>query len=272
MSIGIDRGSALLRQAGWAGAAVLNLPAALACRGQRLEPCPSLEVRAGPAGLRGHAPVVLVHGYAASVDCWTPLVERLRAEDFQRVFVFAYNGLSVGLPDLGKALTRSVEALLKETGSQGVHLVGHSLGGLVVRLAAERGGLWASALTVATIATPHRGSALAWVAPGPAARWMRSGRAALPDPVFDPGASGPRYVNFHCSRDVVLSSRSARLDLDRVLNIELPDAGHLGATRAGSLLARLPRELVAGERLRPPAPEWPASVERATARRASVPA
>jgi len=262
MSIGIDRGSALLRQAGWAGAAVLNLPAALACRGQRLEPCPIPE---RPNGAAGHAPVVLVHGYAASVDCWTPLVERLRAEDFHRVFVFAYNGLSAGLPDLSQALTGAVEAVLEETGAHGVHLVGHSLGGLIVRLAAEWGGLWDSALTVATIATPHRGSALAWVAPGPAARWMRSGRAALPDPVFDRGAPGPRYVNFHCSRDVVLSPRSALLDVGGVTNIELPDAGHLGATRAGSLLARLSSELVAGERSQSSAAGWPA-------RRTSVPA
>lgn len=244
MSIGYDRGAALLRQAGWAGTAVRNLPVALGCRGQRLLPCAPPD---RPAGSGGHAPVVLVHGYAASVDCWTPLAARLGAQGFDRVFVFAYNGLSADLPDLGRALAGSVSAMLGETDSEGVHLVGHSLGGLVVRLAAERGGLWASALTVATVATPHRGSALAWVAPGPAARWMRARRAVLPDPVLGPGTAGPRYLNFHCARDGVLSRRSARLDVDGVTNLELVDAGHLGATRADSLLAMLPRELASGE-------------------------
>jgi hypothetical protein len=90
--------------------------------------------------------------------------------------------------------------------------------------------------------------------------------------VFDPGATAPRYVNFHCSRDVVLSLRSARLEVGRVTNIELPDAGHLGATRAGSLLARLPGELLAGERSSVLAPGTPAYQGGATDRRTSVPA
>jgi pimeloyl-ACP methyl ester carboxylesterase len=269
MSLKMDRGSVLLRQAGWAGSAVLNLPAALGARGHRLQLCPPPDRPVDPAG---HAPVVLVHGYAASVDCWTPLVARLGAEAFDRVFVFGYNGLSADLPDLGQALARAVTSVLGETGGQGVHLVGHSLGGLVVRLAAEWGGLWASALTVATIATPHRGSALAWLAPGQAARWMRSGRAALPDPVFDRVTGGPRYLNFHCSRDAVLTQRSARLEVDRVTNIELPDVGHLGATRADALLATLPDELVAGERSRLLVPGTGAGPDGAIDRRTSVPA
>ena len=48
--------------------------------------------------------------------------------------------------------------------------------------------------------------------------------------------------------------RSARFDVDGVENIEITGAGHIGAMRAGSLLAGLPAELATGERTRRPLP------------------
>jgi triacylglycerol lipase len=234
----------LLRQAGLTAAAARHLPASLRAQGCQLHEVGPVR---RPFAPQAHAPVVLVHGLAATIDCWTHLSARLATAGFDRVFAFSYNGLASGLPELGGALVGSVERVMERTGSDTVHLVGHSLGGLVVRMAVEAGGLWTLATTVVTVATPHRGSPLAWAAPGPAARVLRSGRPVLPDPVLVPDRPAPRYVNFYCSRDAVLPRRSARLDLDWVTNVEIEGAGHVGATQADPLLSDLPRALAAAE-------------------------
>ena len=276
-TVRLDRVSLVLRQAGWTAAALRHLPDAVRHQGQQLSamrsphPHPDPRPPAHSVGLaRSHAPVVLVHGYGATTDCWSLLGRRLAAESFDQVFLFGYNGLSTGLPELAHALAGAVRSVLSETGSGTVHLVGHSLGGLVVRLATEAGGLWPHVATVVTVATPHRGSVLAWVAPGRTARWMRPGLSALPDPVLAGGPDEPRYLNFYCARDAVLTRRSARFEVERVENVEITGAGHIGATRAGSLLSRLPSDLAAAERSRrplrlvgrPAGPQWGAMPDR----------
>lgn len=236
------------RDAARTAAVVRTLPVAARTRGTRLRWAPGSGL---PAAAGGHAPVVLVHGYAATPDCWKVLTERLRAEGFDRVYAFSYNGFTGGLPELGQALVDAVTVMMERSGSDTVHLVGHSFGGLLVRFAAEWLGLWPRALTVVTIATPHHGCPLAWAAPGPAAWWMRPRGWSLPAPVFAE-AAGPRYLNFYADRDVVLSRRSARLDLPEVTNIQVAGAGHLGAPRAGAVLDSLPGRFAAAEAGRGP--------------------
>jgi pimeloyl-ACP methyl ester carboxylesterase len=243
----LRRLSLVLRQAGWTAAAVRNLPTALSYQGQQLHP---LVAAQASIGSRRHHPVVLVHGLGASTDCWGPLTGRLAGESFDRVYAFAYNAWDSGIPELAEALAESVRTVLDETGSRSIHLVGYSLGGLVVRWAAESCGLWPWVSTVVTITTPHRGSHFAWMAPGRAARSMRPGRPLLPDPVTGSAHDRPHYLNFYCTKDAVLTRRSARLQDSAAHNIEITGAGHIGATRADSLLARLPAELAAAE-LRP---------------------
>jgi pimeloyl-ACP methyl ester carboxylesterase len=206
-----------------------------------------------PVAVGGHAPVVLVHGYAATSDCWAPLTRRLHAEGFDRVHAFSYNAFNGGLPELGRSLADLVTAMMERSGSDTVHLVGHSLGGLLVRIATEWLGLWPQAATVVTIATPHRGCPLAWAAPGRAAWWMRSREWTLPAPVFA-GDLSPRYLNFYAARDVVVPRRSARLDQPEVTNIAVAGAGHIGTAQAGALLDTLPDRLAAAEALRPRRP------------------
>jgi pimeloyl-ACP methyl ester carboxylesterase len=237
------------RDAARTAGAVRTLPVAALTKGTHLgAPRAGIRTTAG-----GHAPVVVVHGYGATPDCWRPLTRALQADGFDRVYAFSYNPFTGGLPELGQALAVRVTAMMERSGSDTVHLVGHSLGGLLVRLATEWLGLWSQAATVVTIATPHHGCPLAWAAPGRAARWMRSKGWTLPDPVFAE-ATGPRYLNFYAARDVVLPRRSARLELPEVTNIAVAGAGHIGTPRAQAVLATLPGRLAAAEVAREPSP------------------
>jgi pimeloyl-ACP methyl ester carboxylesterase len=155
-----------------AGAAA-TLPRALATRGPRVTRLPG----AGPA--RVGTPVLLLHGYLGTSDAWTPLTRRLRDEGFANVFTMGYDSLSAGVPDLAAALAEAVADVRAATGHHHVHLVGHSLGGLVVRYAVQRLGLDRVTRSVVTIGTPHLGARLARFGPGPAAAQLRPGSPFL---------------------------------------------------------------------------------------------
>jgi pimeloyl-ACP methyl ester carboxylesterase len=118
-------------------------------------------------------PVVLVHGYLGSERPWTPLVHRLHHGGFVNVFTLRYNSLSAGVPQLAAELTGHVATVLRRADQPEVHLVGHSLGGLVARYAVQRLGLDRVTRSVVMVATPHRGSPLARFGPGPAAAQLR---------------------------------------------------------------------------------------------------
>lgn len=96
--------------------------------------------------------VVLIHGLFVKSFCMRPLGRKLRREGF-RVVYFNYPSLRRSPRQNARALRDFILAL--ETPE--VHLVAHSLGGLVVRHLAE----YVHELPpgrVVTLATPHQGS------------------------------------------------------------------------------------------------------------------
>ncbi|MGH3906077.1 MAG: esterase/lipase family protein [Pseudonocardiaceae bacterium] len=147
------------------------------------------------------APVVLVHGYLSTAAPWVPLVRRLHAEGFVNIYTLAYDSLSTGVPQLAAELAGQVAAV-RTLGH--VHLVGHSLGGLVARYAVQHLGLDRITRTVVTVATPHRGSPLAWFGPGPAAAQLRPGSALLRDLPPLAATHQVRWAVLHAGADLVV--------------------------------------------------------------------
>jgi pimeloyl-ACP methyl ester carboxylesterase len=190
-------GTAARELLGLAGAAA-NLPRALGTRGPRVTRIPG----AGPT--RVTTPVLLVHGYLGTAVSWGPLSRRLREEGFADVFTMAYDSLSDGVPELAAALVEAVETVRAETGQSHVHLVGHSLGGLVARYAVQRLGLDHVTRSVVTIGTPHRGVRIARFGPGPAAAQLRPGSGFLRHlPPLDETAH-VGWAVFYAGADVVV--------------------------------------------------------------------
>jgi pimeloyl-ACP methyl ester carboxylesterase len=66
-----------------------------------------------------------------------------------------------------------VATVRASTGSPYVHLVGHSLGGLVARYAVQQLCLHRVTRSVLTVGTPHRGTVLAHLGAGPAMAQLR---------------------------------------------------------------------------------------------------
>lgn len=180
--------------------AVANLPRALGQGKPVVLELPLL----GPApAVPIGTPVLLLHGYLGTGAAWAPLVRRLHEEGFVNVFALRYDSLSAGVPELAAVLADAARTAMARTGYAGVHLVGHSLGGLVARYAVQRLGLDRVTRSVVTIGTPHRGSRLARLGVGPAVAQLRPGSVLLRQlpPLTETGHV--RWAVIYASADIV---------------------------------------------------------------------
>lgn len=222
------------------GTAALQLPHALRRRG-----CGSIHY---VAGRNARYPVLLVHGYAATESVWTPLRRALVEARFGHIISLAYNSFVTDPMAVSAELTHQALRALAVTGAPRVHLVGHSLGGLIVRSAlATNAALSSKTASAVTIASPHRGAPLARIAPGPCAPIMHRGpRSAQPE------ADAPRPVRwlaYYSDGDRVVPPASARLDDPRygAANLLIPGCSHLTICRDVRLIGSLVPELIRTE-------------------------
>ena len=101
-----------------------------------------------------------------------------------------------------------MELLRAITGSEKVHVVGHSLGGVLLRWYVQELGGDDTVDTAVTIASPHEGTELARLVVGPApAPSARSPRARGSCAAW-PAAPGPcrvRWIAYYSNLDVLVS-------------------------------------------------------------------
>lgn len=205
--------------------------------------------RCPPPSSRLDTPVVLVHGYGAATSSWLVVRRSLRAAGFACVRTMEYRPLGADVPTLARRLVAQVRALLAETGAERVHLVGHSLGGVVIRYAVCVLGLDAATGTAITVASPHGGSHLARAGLGRIALQLRPGSALLRqiEAAARPGAA--RWVAYGAGADVVVPAPRAaiRPAVLRATNAVVPDEGHLSVLASPRLAAAIVAQLARSE-------------------------
>jgi len=209
-------------------------------------------------------PVLLVHGYASTELVWTPLRRALVEAGFGHIVSLNYNSFATDPVAVSAELTDEALRALAAAAAPRVHLIGHSLGGLIVRHALAASAVLSSRTASAvTIASPHRGVSLARIAPGRCARIMHPGpRPALPE-VEAPRPARPeveapppaRWLAYYSDGDRVVPASSARLDDPRygAANLLIPGCGHLTICRDARLIRSLVPELIRTETLADPA-------------------
>jgi pimeloyl-ACP methyl ester carboxylesterase len=192
------------------------------------------------SALPRRTPVLLVHGYAGTEHMWQPLRVALATAGFDHVIALRYNTFRADIRSVADWLVDQAERTMGACGSRAVHLVGHSMGGLVVRAAVQSGGLGDRARTVVTLATPHRGTTFARFVPGPGARQMSPGSAFLRELAADAHLGATRWVDIEAAVDRVVS---AGPDRPSVGSVRVP-AGHRSITRHPDAVARIVDELI----------------------------
>ena len=191
-------------------------------------------------------PVLLVHGYVGSEAGWAPLRSALMDAGFGYLLSLNYSCFDTDAAEVSAELVRQAHLALERTGAPRVHLVGHSMGGLIVRQTLTQGSLARHTATAVTIATPHRGVLLGRLAPGRCARIMHGPGETAPTVA---AARPQRWLAYYSDRDRFVPAMSARLDDIGygATNLLIPDCGHLTICRDDRLIRSLVRELTRTE-------------------------
>ncbi|GEL16208.1 esterase/lipase family protein [Pseudonocardia asaccharolytica] len=175
-------------------------------------------------------PILLVHGILDNRSVFSVFRIALRRRGFGAVHAVNYSVLTGDLRTAAQELHGHVERLCEQTGAEKVHIVGHSLGGMIARYYVQLMGGSANVDTLVTLGSPHSGTLAAYALPTPLARQLRPGSEVLTELAQPaPGCTTRFLVVWSRMDQMVLPQRNARLlhpDL-HVEELELRDAGHL---------------------------------------------
>jgi hypothetical protein len=174
-------------------------------------------------------PIILIHGVVDNRSVFTMLRRGLRRRGFGRIITLNYSPLTEDVRHVAERLEALVEQVCIETGYERVHVIGHSMGGLVARYFVQRMGGDSRVHTLVTLGTPHLGTAPAHLVPHPVARQMRRGSDIVTELAAPAPACRTRFVAIWSDLDqMIVPKANARLDhpdLD-ARNVLVPAVGH----------------------------------------------
>lgn len=175
-------------------------------------------------------PIILVHGVVDNRSVFSILRRTLRRRGFDTMVSVNYSPLTDDIRRVAHRLAYVVADVTAATGYEQVHLVGHSMGGLIARYYVQRLGGSAHVHTVVTLGSPHAGTQPARLVPHPVFRQMRPGSSIIRE--FDQPAPGcaTRFLAVWSDLDqVIVPKRNARLihpDLN-ARNVFVRGVGHM---------------------------------------------
>ncbi len=178
-------------------------------------------------------PILLVHGFADNRSAFTVLGRALRKRGFGVVYCLNYSILTALTGDVRSAareLAREVEQICEATGAERVHVVGHSLGGLVARYYVQRLDGDSRVHILLTLGTPHHGTLTAYLLPTPVLRQLRPHSDIMAELATPAPECRTHFVAVWSELDGwIVPQHNARLDHPDLLvtNYQLSDVGHL---------------------------------------------
>lgn len=184
-------------------------------------------------------PILLVHGLVDNRSVFNVLRIGLQRRGFGQITTMNYSPLSGDIRTVAAHLAEEVDRLCEETGFERIHLIGHSLGGLIARYYVTRLGGDERVHTVVTLGTPHHGTYAAYVWRTAIGRQLRPDSAVIRE--LDRPAPGcrTRFLAYWSDLDeVILPHENAALnhpDLD-VRNVRLHGVGHASLPNVRSVV------------------------------------
>jgi triacylglycerol lipase len=175
-------------------------------------------------------PILLVHGMVDNRSIFTLLRRGLLRRGFGRVVCLNYSPLTADVRTAAADLAEQVERLVADSGYERVHVIGHSLGGLIARYYVQRLGGHERVHTLVTLGSPHGGTVAAHLLPATLGRQLRSGSALLNELAEPAPGVGTRFVAYWSDLDqLIVPKRNGRIvhgDL-RVRNELIRGVGHM---------------------------------------------
>ncbi len=173
---------------------------------------------------RGETPVLLLHGLFNNRASWFWLKLRLRRQGYQNIVTInlsSWHNEEV----LTELVAKKVDELRHRLGVNKVHLVCHSMGGIIARNFMQlRGGANRIDRCI-FLGSPHHGSKLAPFALSPLGRGLIPGSDFLRRLTAAPPPDGVRVTNIYTTKDnMVLPNSNAQLPWGEA--VELNRIGH----------------------------------------------
>ena len=176
-------------------------------------------------------PILLVHGIIDNHAIFTGMDRALRRRGFQTLATYDYGLFTQNIPRAAQRLGEAIEQLSAATGYERIHVIGHSLGGLIARYFVQRLGGDSRVHTLVTLGTPHQGTQLAWAASLlPLVRQLTPGSPVIRELAEPAQGCRTRFIAFFSDIDhLVVPGRNARIDHPdlKVQNIAALGVGHL---------------------------------------------
>lgn len=190
--------------------------------------------------VRGRTPILLVHGWGANSACFMAVQLWLKWRGYPNVYAVSYTPPVIDARRLAAQLAHHIDDARAATGAEKVHIVAHSMGGLLTRYAIKNLGCAGKIDKVITLGSPHRGSKLANVLPGagnvPQMRYQSGFLQELAEGGLTPGV-GVRYYSIYSEFDnFVLPNHSSVLDGD-ARNIHVRWHGHVALLYSPAVFA-----------------------------------
>src|SRR5215213_7392718 len=230
-----------LTELAWVGAHVLMYP--LGTRTPVLRPDPRVRPGEQPATVRAlfaadplaaRIPVLLVHGLVDNRSVFSVMQRSLRRRGFAHVCAWNYSPLLTDIARGAADLGAHIERICRQTGYDRVHVVGHSLGGLIARYHVQRQAGDRRVESLVTLGTPHEGSMLAHFAPTPLIRQLRPGSPVLRKLTEPAPGLRTTFTAIYSDLDqMVLPTRSGRCDHADLAarNVLVRGVGHMSLPR-----------------------------------------
>ena len=189
----------------------------------------------------GRPVIVLVHGLYDRPSSWLVAVHYLEKAGY-RVVTFGYKSLKGTHETVGKAFDDFMSLAGVSFPEQKFLLIGHSLGGLIVRNWLAQPGNEEKASGLVTIGTPHKGSRLALFAPGSLSRCLMPNSAFIQSLEAAPALTIPCIAVVSCEDEMVLPGANL-LPPEGWTIVEVNRGGHLAQIFCPCTIKRIIKEI-----------------------------
>jgi triacylglycerol esterase/lipase EstA (alpha/beta hydrolase family) len=195
-------------------------------------------------------PVLLVHGMVDNRSIFTLLRRSLRRCGFGQVRTVNYSVFTSDVRAAAAELGRTVEQVCAETGYERVHVVAHSLGGVVARYYVQRQAGDARVHTLVTLGAPHGGTVaaqlVARVLPLRLCRQLRPDSDVIAELAEPAPGCRTRFLAVWSDLDqLIYPKTSARIEHPDLVadNVLVPGLGHMSLPAAAQVARTVSRAL-----------------------------
>jgi pimeloyl-ACP methyl ester carboxylesterase len=175
-------------------------------------------------------PILLIHGMVDNRSIFALLRRGLRRRGFGRIVSMNYSVLTNDIRAAAAGLAAEVERLCEQTGYERIHIVGHSLGGMIARYYVQRLGGDARVHTLVCLGSPHTGTRAARLVPKRFAGQLRPDSDVVAELAEPATGCRTRFIAVWSDLDqLIVPKRAARIDHPDLVsqNLFVRGLGHL---------------------------------------------